>query len=473
LDQKPYIWVYLINKLQLPHLTMFSSVYGPWTLFTDLGLIFALLLVGKLIRVKVKFIQKLFIPPSLIAGFLGLAMGPNGLGWLPFSNQLGTYAGVLIALVFAALPLSSPKFRFKEVAGRVGPIWAYAQLGMLLQWAFMGLFGLFVLNIIWPQLNSAFGIMLPTGFYGGHGTAAAIGDAFGSLGWEEAKSLGMTTATAGVVIAIVVGLVMVKRAAVKGDTSFISDFSDLPDELRTGLIPEGNREDAGTSTTSSISIDSLAFHLAFVFVVALIGYLFSQGVKSYYPKLEIPVFSASFIVGLVFKKIFDSTGVSEYICPRQTSRLSSTFTDLLVACGVASIQLSVVVKYAVPLVILIVTGAFVVWAVTFFLGRRLCKTFWFERSIFAWGWWTGTMAMGIALIRIVDPKLESKAMDDYAMAYLPIAPVEILIITFVPVLFVNGLALWLLLGLLLLSFLIVLFAKRMGWWIKPVKNTKP
>jgi ESS family glutamate:Na+ symporter len=83
------------------------------------------------------------------------------------------------------------------------------------------------------------------------------------------------------------------------------------------------------------------------------------------------------------------------------------------------------------------------------------------------------MAMGIALIRIVDPKLESKAMDDYAMAYLPIAPVEILIITFVPVLFVNGLALWLLLGLLLLSFLIVLFAKRMGWWIKPVKNTKP
>ncbi len=452
---------------------MFSSVYGPWTLFTDLGLIFALLLVGKLIRVKVKFIQKLFIPPSLIAGFLGLAMGPNGLGWLPFSNQLGTYAGVLIALVFAALPLSSPKFRFKEVAGRVGPIWAYAQLGMLLQWAFMGLFGLFVLNIIWPQLNSAFGIMLPTGFYGGHGTAAAIGDAFGSLGWEEAKSLGMTTATAGVVIAIVIGLVMVKRAAVKGDTSFISDFSDLPDELRTGLIPEGKREDAGTSTTSSISIDSLAFHLAFVFVVALIGYLFSQGVKSYYPKLEIPVFSASFIVGLVFKKIFDSTGVSEYICPRQTSRLSSTFTDLLVACGVASIQLSVVVKYAVPLVILIVTGAFVVWAVTFFLGRRLCKTFWFERSIFAWGWWTGTMAMGIALIRIVDPKLESKAMDDYAMAYLPIAPVEILIITFVPVLFVNGLGLWLLLSLLLLSFLIVLFAKRMGWWIKPVKNPKP
>lgn len=42
----------------------------------------------------------------------------------------------------------------------------------------MGLFGLYVLNSIWPDLNSAFGAMLPTGFYGGHGTAAAIGGAF-------------------------------------------------------------------------------------------------------------------------------------------------------------------------------------------------------------------------------------------------------------------------------------------------------
>ncbi|MPM37970.1 hypothetical protein SDC9_84592 [bioreactor metagenome] len=282
---------------------MFDSVYGPWTLFSDLGMIFGLLLVGKLIRVKIKFIQQLFIPPSLIAGFLGLALGPNGFGLLPFSDQLGTYAGVLIALVFASLPLSSPKFTFKEVSGRVGPIWAYAQLGMLLQWAIMGLFGLFVLKLVWPQLNSAFGIMLPTGFYGGHGTAAAIGDAFNSLGWDEAKSLGMTTATAGVVVAIILGLIMVKRAAIKGDTSFIKDFSELPDELRTGLTPPEKREDAGMSTTSSISIDTLAFHLAFVFLVAFIGYMLSQGVKFYYPKLEIPVFSAAFIVGLVFKKI--------------------------------------------------------------------------------------------------------------------------------------------------------------------------
>jgi ESS family glutamate:Na+ symporter len=205
--------------------------------------------------------------------------------------------------------------------------------------------------------------------------------------------------------------------------------------------------------------------MAFIFVVAFVGYMISQGVKMYYPKLELPVFSCAFIVGLLFKKLADRTGVSDYICTNTTQRLSSFFTDLLVACGVASIKLGVVVKYAVPLVVLVVFGVVAVWFIAFYFGKRLSKTYWFERSIFAWGWWTGTMAMGIALIRIVDPKLLSKAMDDYALAYLPIAPIEILLITFVPILFVNGSGVWLMLGCLIFSLLLLLLAKKMGWWV--------
>lgn len=443
-----------------------TEVFTPWVLLTDLGIISALILVGKFIRVKVKLIQKLFIPPSLLAGILGLAFGPNGLGWLPLSGSMGTYAAVLIALVFGSLPLSSPKFSAKEVAGRVGPMWAYAQLGMLLQWGIMGLFGLFVMKLIWPNLNDAFGVMLSTGFYGGHGTAAAIGEAFNGLGWDEASSLGMTTATVGVICAIIGGLIFIKVAAKNKQTAFISDFGDLPDELRSGLIPQEKRESLGSATTSGISIEPLTFHFALVLLVAFLGYSMSVGVKQLYPQLELPVFSCAFIVGLVLKKIFDATNVTNYICPNITQRIGSMSTDLLVAFGVASIKLGVVVKYALPLVVLIAAGAVVVYLVTFYFGRRLSKTYWFERTIFAWGWWTGTMAMGIALIRIVDPKLASKAMDDYALAYLPIAPIEILLITFVPVMFVNGMGLWLSLGCLALSALIVLLAVKMGWWIK-------
>ena len=443
---------------------MFES-FTPWAFFVDLGLMAMLMLFGQILRAKVRLIQRLFIPPSLIAGLLGLALGPNGAGWLPFSGEMGTYASILIAFVFAALPFSSASTPIKEVVRTAGPMWAYAQLGMLLQWGVVGLLGLFVVNAIWPDLHEAFGIMLPTGFYGGHGTAAAIGSAFEGLDWEDARSLGMMTATIGVICAIAGGLIFIKWATRNKHTSFISDFEELPEEFKSGLVPNDKRTSIGSATTSSISIDSLTFHFALICVAALIGYLCSRGVKEQFPMLELPVFSCAFVASLLLKKLFDWTKVSQYVCPQTTIRIGSMSTDLLVAFGVASIKMSVIVKYALPLTLLVILGTIVTFLITFYFGRRLSKTYWFERTIFAWGWWTGTMAMGIALLRIVDPKLKSKTMEDYAMAYLPIAPIEILLITFAPILFFNGYGVWFLVGCLALAAITILIAWLMKWFV--------
>ena len=76
------------------------------------------------------------------------------------------------------------------------------------------------------------------------------------------------------------------------------------------------------------------------------------------------------------------------------------------------------------------------------------------------------MAMGIALLRIVDPKSNGKTMEDYALAYLPIAPLEIALITLLPILFANGLGVWLLVGCLVLAVITILIAWRMKWFVK-------
>ena len=441
-----------------------TTPFDPWTLFADVGLISLLMLIGKFLRVKVRLIQKLFIPPSLIAGLLGLAFGPNGLGWLPLSASISVYPAILIAVVFGALPLSSKGFKVGEVARRVGPMWAYSQLGMLLTWSVMGLFGIFVLSRLWPALHPAFGVMLPTGFYGGHGTAAAIGAAFSNSGWDEALRLGMTTATVGVILALIGGLFLIKGAARRGVTTHIKDFDELPEELRSGLIPKEKRTATGEATTSPMSVDSLTFHLAFVALAAFGGYLMSKGFKLLWPAVELPVFSCAFVVGLLMKLICNKTHISDYMDAQTTGAISSCATDYLVAFGVASIKLGIVVKYWLPLLILIIVGTLLTLVVVFFLGKHLLGRDWFEKSIFAWGWWTGTMAMGIALLRIVDPKRETGALDDYALAYLPCAPVEILLISLVPVAFVSGFGLWVMLGCLLLSLAILFLAWRLHWW---------
>ena len=436
------------------------ETFTPWTLFVDVGIISALLLIGKLMRTQIKLVQKLFIPPSLLAGFIGLILGPYGFDLVPLSNQTGTYAGILIAFIFGALPLTSQKAqgKTKEIAS----MWAYSQGGLLLQWAFGGLLGLLVLNQIWP-LSPGFGITMPSGYCGGHGTAAAIGQAFGQLGHDEILTLAMTAATFGIVSAVILGLIFVKWGTRKKYTTFLADYNDLPSELQTGLLPDEKRESMGESTCSSISIDSLTFNLSFVCLIAFCGYGISKLAAHFMPGFELPVFSCAFVAGILLKKVFDRTGVTNYICPKTVNHISGALTDYLVAFGIASIKISVVIDYIVPLSILLLSGLVVTLIYVFVMARKLMKECWFEKALFTWGWFTGTMAMGIALLRVVDPKMRSRCLDSYALAYLFIAPVEISLITFAPVAFVNGYGL-LFSGICLVSFLAILSVAYFKKW---------
>lgn len=411
------------------------EAFTPWTLFVDIGIISLLLLVGKWMRVKIKWVQKLFIPPSLLAGFIGLSLGPYGFDLLPISNQTGTYAGILIAFIFGALPLTSQKA--KGNSAEIGSMWVYSQAGLLFQWALGGLLGLLVLNQIWP-LSPGFGITMPSGYCGGHGTAAAIGQAFEQLGFDEILTLAMTAATTGIVASVILGLVFVKWGSKKKHTTYLADYNDLPRELRTGLLPTDKRESMGESTCSSISIDSLTFNLAIVCAIALGGYGISKLAAHFMPGFELPVFSCAFVAGILIKKALDRTRASESICPQTVGHISGAMTDFLVAFGIASIKVSVVIEYIVPLAILLLSGLAATLFYVFFMARKLMKECWFEKALFTWGWFTGTMAMGIALLRVVDPKMKSRCLDNYALAYLFIAPVEISLITFAPVAFTNG-----------------------------------
>ncbi|MEK4711770.1 MULTISPECIES: sodium/glutamate symporter [Sporosarcina] len=411
--------------------------FSPWVLFTDIGLISLLLLVGTIIRAKVKFIQQMFLPASIIAGLLALLLGPNGFGILPFSDQMKVYPAILIAVIFGTLPLLSPRIDWNAIKTRVGSMWSYSQLAMVLMWGGGLLFALLLINPFW-DVHDGFGLLLAAGFVGGHGTAAAIGATFEQNGWEEATSLAMTSATVGIMSAILIGILFIKWGSSKGHTSFLASFKDLPDEMRTGLIPPESRTKSETDTVSSISIDPYVFHLSIITIIAMGGYYLSQLGAMLLPSVVIPAFSLAFLVGLFVKKILNSTDTDKYVSKDVVSRISGSATDILVAFGIGSISISVVLDYAVPLILLFVFG--LVYAFLFFavFSKKFFPEYWFEKGIFTWGWTTGTVAMGMALLRIVDPKSESKTLDDYSLAYIPIAPVEIMLVTFAPMLVLNS-----------------------------------
>ena len=75
----------------------------------SLALLGAFLLLGVFLRAKVKFLQKAFIPSSVIGCFLLLLLGPQCLDLLPVPAEwFSVYSllpGVLIVPVVAAVPL--------------------------------------------------------------------------------------------------------------------------------------------------------------------------------------------------------------------------------------------------------------------------------------------------------------------------------------------------------------------------------
>ncbi len=223
---------------------MTYNVYG---LLMDLAFASGFILIGQFLRTKVRFFQEYFIPSSLIAGALGLLCGPNGFKWIPFSNQIGSYPGLFIVFVFVAMGIRgfevSPK-GWKQDVARVGSFLCLKEINYGLHIQVRSCSRCFK-SQFFDNLHPGFGMILPAGWVGGHGTAAAVGSAFAKNGWEDAIDLGMTSATLGLLTGIFVGVIMIKWATKNGYTSYITDFKSLPLELKTGLIPEEKREAMG------------------------------------------------------------------------------------------------------------------------------------------------------------------------------------------------------------------------------------
>ncbi|MCK1976838.1 sodium:glutamate symporter [Jeotgalicoccus huakuii] len=437
--------------------------FTVWEMLTDFGLISMLLILGVVIRAKFTFIQRTFMPASIIAGIIGLILGPFALDVLPFTDFIGTYPGLLIAFVFASLPFSTANFKWSEVINKVGGLWSYSQVIMLLFWGGGLIFALIFLGPIF-DVHNGFGLLLAAGFVGGHGTAAALGDAFHQQGWEEATSLAMTSATIGAITAIGLGIFLIRRAAEKGHTNYIQKFEDLPKGYKTGLLEEKDYTSMGEERVSSIVIDPLIFHVILVVTATAIGYYLSILGENLMEGVTIPAFSLAFIVALLMRIFIEMIKADKYLDKNTMSKIGGGATDYLVAFGIASINLTVVAQNLVPFIILMIFGIVLAYVFYRYFSGLYFKENWFEKGIFTFGWITGAVAMAIALIRIADPKLESNTLDDFGLAYVPIAPVEIAIITFSPIFILNSQH-WLLAGILMLASIVILLISRNRKWI--------
>lgn len=439
-----------------------------YTLLVDFTLASILIFISMFMRSKIKFFQRNFIPASLIAGFLGLALGPGFLNLLPFSGDIGSYAGVIIIFVFASVGINGFSFspgNMKKDLKRMGAYASYKILIMSVLIFVPVVFSIIVISKWVPDINYGFGLLVAAGFYGGHGTAAAVGTTFENLGFAAATDLGMTSATIGILTGIFGGLIFIKMATKKGYTHYVKDFSEISEDMRTGLVKPANRVSMGTETISPIALDPLAFHVALLLIPSGLGYLLNTYIANTWG-LDFPTFTISFIVALVMYATMGrgKRGVYKYVDENVVNRLGSSATDYLVFFGIASIKLPVIIEYALPLGLLMLSGIIIVVLLLWVVGPAMNYESWFERSIFVYGYATGVFAIGLTLLRVIDPENKSKTLTDTAIVGPLNTPIELFAWSAGPAMLLGGQH-WSFVGIYAtISILCIIISIKFKWW---------
>lgn len=408
------------------------------TIVMDFAWASIVIMISKLIRAKVSFIQKLYIPTPLLAGMFAIVLGPYCFDVLPLSDQASSYAGVLMTVMASSLALGDKgKSSFKSMMNRCGDQFLTNSAAYMSQWGLGLLLGLTVLPLLWPGINEWFGFLMPTGFAGGHGTASALGPVFEAAGFTDASSISITFATVGMLLGTFGGMVVINIGARKGWTAVVSEPSELPDEFKCGLYRDAKkREPLGTQTVCTMSMDTLTFCFSLIFIVALLAYKGADLIKAV-TGIGVPTMALGMVLSMLVNKILNAVGAGEYVDKDTTSHIGGLLTDYLIFFGVATINLTVVANNWQPLVLMSIVG---LGTVIFYMWMcyRHCDNYWFEKSMIIFGWATGATPTSILLVRTCDPEYKTGVFQNWVLCWLFVSIIDVFNTSLSPHFIIQG-----------------------------------
>lgn len=436
------------------------------TVLYDMGILSILLLMGIFLRKNVKMFQDIYIPASLLGGFIGLLLGPQILGHflefsLPIGGSIAKWPGVLVNIVLGVSffgTTQNKKFgRTALSAVTVGGIAHQAQV-------VTGLVIAMIMMVFYTDLPLAFGLTPVFGFHGGHGTANAAGAALEAAGWADGVSVANTMATAGLLSGIVIGMVVINIGVRRGYAKLVSKPQDVPRSIKEGIVPVGERTSIGSGVTYNDALDPLALQLTFVGIILLMAKLLSTGLVAVHPILSnVPEFACAMISGAVLSFIMKKLGLSHYIDRMTINRISGVALDFLVCSAIATLSLKVFALYLVPLAVTILAVIAVNLVVNFYFSWKVFDEDWFERALGSYGLESGVLATGLMLLRVVDPKFETTGQESAAASAALCYPWSLPYVMLMPAL-AFSLSPWTILGISAALLVVFLVIARVFFW---------
>ena len=396
---------------------------GLWSPVVQLGIIALLVLISNILRLKVPFVKKTLMPTSVLAGFLLLAFKYTHLIEIePGLLDALTYHG--IALGFIAMSLRVTKNDFSQGGGVRTAINSGAMI--VSSYMIQGIIGLLIslglAYTIKPDMFKAAGILLPMGFGQGPGQANNIGSSYEALGFAGGKSYALAIAATGFLVACVIGVIYLNIQAKRGKFER-KDVKEL-----SGSVTVDTFQDEGEMPISQ-SIDRLSIQVALIVLVYVFTFFVLWAVTSLLAKFAPGVANAlspifwgfNFIFGSLFAvltrnilskfrkiKLMEMQYQNNYLL----SRISGLFFDVMIICGIASIDFEDLHGLWIPFALTCILGGLVTFLRLKFFCKRVYKGYEEEGFLAMFGMLTGTISSGILLVREIDPDFKTPAANN-------------------------------------------------------------
>lgn len=389
-----------------------------WRPIILVGIIASITLFANVIRQKISFIRKSYIPTAVLAGFILLLLRSLNIVHIRQEFlELITYHGIAIGFIAMSLRVKREKTTDTyKVAVKSGALIVSTYLVQAITGLVISLFLVFTFM---PQFFPASGILLAMGFGQGPGQANNVGSTYESLGFVGGQSYGLAIAASGYLIACTVGVFFLNKRKSKITKYTDETSNDTPIDIFQD-------ED---EIPISQSIDKLSIQVALIVFVYLLTFGILVGVSRLLSLISPGVANTLSPILWGFNFIFASaiaSGVAALISvlrkkgimKRQyqnnylLNRISGLAFDIMIVAGIASINFTDIAKLWIPFIVTILIGALVTYLYLKFMSNKIYKGYENEAFLSMFGMLTGTISSGVLLVREIDPEYKTPAANN-------------------------------------------------------------
>jgi ESS family glutamate:Na+ symporter len=370
-------------------------------LLLDLAVLAGLLAVATLLVRWVPILRRGSVPVAILAGLIGLSLGPSGAGVMPLHGpgmELLVYHA--FALMFVAVGLQSAPRQRRPGAARSLAV-ANATVGVT-----QALLG-FLFVAAWlavEPLHPGFGLMIMLGFQQGPGQALSLGSAWEAAGMTDGAQIGLVFATLGFVYCFVLGVPAVAIARRRGMLTPEDEVGPAPPGVDATPPPA----DPEAATTQ----EPLSMQLVIMGCVYLVVFLITWGLTSLLPKggeLRDTLWGLHFILGssvaIAVRRGARRLGHDGPFHDGLLARISVVGVEITTAGSIAAVRLEVLGLWLVPILLMTLLAGVLTLLGCWWLARRAFPEAPFAHALALFGMGTGTLPTGLALLRMLDPEL--------------------------------------------------------------------